>query len=405
MSCKPIAIFVESNTTGTGADFLTCARKQGLAPVLLTDAPGRYAFLSGLTGIEAHLCDTSSTAAITATIDTLASRAPIALIMSTSDYFVVVAAQQAQRLGLPGPDPAAVALCRDKARQAVALCAAGVGVPSRSVIVSDIAEVARAVAHVGLPAVIKPVSGTGSIGVSLARTETEVIAALQQLFAVTVNARGQAVDSRALLMSYVKGDEFSVEVLDGAIIGVTKKHLGALPHFVEIGHDFPAPISPILRQRVVRIATRAITAVGLARGPAHVELRVTPETEIIIEVNPRLAGGSIPNLIRHAIGVDPVLAVLASARGGRSNLAPAKQAYGSLRFIVPRTDGLFQPSVALHALATQFRLAEATLYHPMPIDFRRGNDFRDRLGHVIAVDADPAAATKRAEDAVALCQA
>ena len=352
-----------------------------------------------------RICDTSSEPAVTASLDAIAASAPITLVLSTSDYYLHMAALQADRLALAGPHPDAIALCRDKARQAEALFAAGVGVPPRSITVSTLADAPRAIVQVGLPAVIKPISGTGSIGVSLAENEAEVITALEALLTVTFNPRGQAVAPRALLMSYVQGDEFSVEILDDTVIGVTKKHLGALPHFVEIGHDFPAPIAAGLRERIEREAIRAIRALGLARGPAHVELRVTPNAVIIIEVNPRLAGGSIPSLIRHAIGLDPVAAVLESARRGGHRVVPAKMLHGSLRFIVPRVDGHFHPSCGLAETINRFALDEAVLYRPLPVDFRRTNDFRDRLGHVIAVDADPIAAARRADAAVDLvCQ-
>lgn len=393
------AVFIESNSSGSGADFILRARELGLLPVFITSQPERYTFLCGSPDLKLRKCDTSSEAAVTAVVDEIAAAMPIELLTTSSDLYLYTAALQARRLGLAGPDPGAIAVCRDKAHQAAALRSAGIRVPSSATIGAD-CDILKAIRQVGLPAVAKPISGTGSIGVTLVGSEIDAIQALRNLLDTTTDVRGRPVQSGALLMSYIAGDEFSVEVLDSRVLGVTRKHLGALPYFVEIGHDAPAILSPQLRGQIVHQALRAIEVLGHRRGPAHVELRAHQGSVTIIEVNPRLAGGSIPSLFRHATGFDPVLAVLHSLLG-RPIASPTACAHGSIRFIVPEREGAFDLLHNHERLLHKFGLAELTFYRALPTNFKRCNDFRDRIGHVIAVDDDPAAATRRAETAVA----
>ncbi|WFU39919.1 ATP-grasp domain-containing protein [Bradyrhizobium sp. CB82] len=308
------AIFIESNTSGSGADFILRAQELGLVTVFVTASPERYSFLHGSPELDLRICDTSSDVAISAVVDDVAAVMPIELLTTSSDLYLHAAALQARRLGLIGPDPDAIALCRDKARQAAALREGGVGVPYSAVVGAD-CDIRNAITRIGLPAVVKPISGTGSVGVTLVETETDAIQALRNLLGTTTDVRGRPIQSGALIMSYIAGDEFSVEILDSRVIGVTRKHLGNLPHFVEIGHDAPAMMSPQLRAQIVCEALRAIAVLRHARGPAHVELRVHQGSITIIEVNPRLAGGSIPTLFRHATGFDLVLAFLCSLLG------------------------------------------------------------------------------------------
>ncbi len=396
------AIFIESNSSGSGGDFILRARELGLLPVFVTAAPERYDFLRGNPELDLRACDTSSEAAVAAVVDDVAAVMPIELLTTSSDLYLHTAALQARRLGLSGPDPDAIALCRNKARQADALRAAGIRVPNSATVDAD-CDIRKAIMRVGLPAVAKPINGTGSVGVNLVATETDAIQALRNLLGTTTDVRGRPMQSGGLLMSYIAGDEFSVEILDRQIIGVTRKHLGALPHFVEIGHDAPAVTSPQLRAQIVGEAVRAVEVLGHVRGPAHVELRARPGCVTIIEVNPRLAGGSIPSLFRHATGFDPVLAVLRSLLGLPS-ARPTADAHGSIRFIVPQREGPFDLPQNGEHLIDRFGLAEFALYRILPIEFRRCNDFRDRIGHVIAVDDDPAAAARRAEAAVSFIQ-
>ncbi|MFK4529266.1 biotin carboxylase [Bradyrhizobium japonicum] len=393
------AIFIESNSSGSGADFIRCARELGLQPIFVTADPERYDFLQASSDLDVRTCDTSSEAAITAIVDEVAAAMPIELLTTSSDLYLYTAALQAKRLGLVGPDPDAIALCRNKARQASALRTAGIGVPHSATVGAD-CDIPNAIARIGLPAVVKPISGTGSFGVSLVKTEADAIEALSNLLGTATDVRGRPIKARALLMSYIEGDEFSVEILDNRIIGVTRKHLGALPYFVEIGHDAPAVMSPQLQAQIVYQALNAIKVLGHARGPAHVELRVHRGSISIIEVNPRLAGGSIPSLFRHATGFDPVLATLHSLLGMPS-ATPTARAHGSIRFILPKREGRFDIPRNREGFVDRFRLAEFALYRALPTNFRRRNDFRDRIGHVIAVDENPVAAARRAEAAIA----
>ncbi|MES5486061.1 ATP-grasp domain-containing protein [Bradyrhizobium sp. INPA03-11B] len=393
------AIFIESNTSGSGAEFILRAQELGLRPVFVTASPERYAFLQGSPDLDLRTCDTTSEAAIAAVVDDVAATMSITLLTTSSDLYLYAAALQARRLGLAGPDPDAIALCRDKVRQAAALRAADARVPF-SVKVDVDCDIRDAITQVGLPAVAKPISGTGSVGVTLVETENDAIQALRSLLRTRTDVNGRPTQSGALLMPYIAGNEYSVEILDGQIIGLTRKYLGALPYFVEIGHDVPAIMSPQLRVQLVHAALHAVEVLGHVRGPAHVELRAHQGCVTIIEVNPRLAGGSIPSLFRHATGFDPVLAVLRSLLG-TTFATPIGGAHGSIRFIVPEREGPFRVPRNHERLVDRLGLAELTLYHTLPIEFRRRNDFRDRIGHVIAVDADPAAAARRAEAAVA----
>lgn len=392
----PTAIFIEMNTTGSGEEFAACAKQLGLAPVVLTADPVRYHLLSADGGVRFHRCDTSSAAELERCCGELSKQREIRLVTSSSDHFLKAAADLARRLGLDGPSPEAIDLCRDKARQVEALARAGVAVPPRAIAVSSVEEASRAVEVVGLPAVIKPVVGTGSIGVRLVETMEEALATLAHLLDQRTNERGQPVEPRCLVMAYVEGQEFSVEFIDGQAIGVTRKHLGPLPFFVELGHTFPAPVGAVLTRNLEAAARRALEVVGHMRGAAHVELRANADGFFIIEINPRLAGGQIPRLIRRATGFDPVRAVITSVLNGRAEISVPQALYGCLRFIVPARDGTIEQFRGLDDAAQRFGLTDIVIYRRLPTQFQRVNDFRDRIGFVIATDENPEEAERRA---------
>jgi biotin carboxylase len=415
----PALALVESNTTGTGPLFARAAAGLGCRPVLLTADPGRYPFASR-DRLEVLRVDTSDREALLAACRRLAAAGGLAGVTSSSEYFVATAALLAERLRLAAPAPQAVARCRDKGHQRRRLRAAGLAVPDFR-LVRSAAAAAAAAAGLGLPVVVKPVSGTGSMGVRLCATAGEVAAAALDILRCRANERGQRLPRRVLVEKPALGAEYSVETFGLEIVGITRKHLGELPSFVEIGHDFPAPLPPEQEGALEATAVAALAALGLGWGAAHVEVRVTAGGPQVIEVNPRLAGGFIPELVRLAYGVDLVAQVVALAAGLPPRLARQAERGAAIRFLLtpadapPRGTSPTPPAaptpsplppaarlvrvVGLAAARRRAGVVDVALYHPLGTAVSRHGDFRDRLGHVIAGASTTGRAARAAEQA------
>ncbi|HEX8095920.1 ATP-grasp domain-containing protein, partial [Jatrophihabitans sp.] len=321
---------VESNTTGSGRQFCARARERGLRPVVLAADPARYPYLLD-DGLHCELLDTGDLEQVVQVCRSLRGR--LAAVTTSSDHFTVLAAQAAARLGLPGPDPEAVRRCRLKDRQRAALAAGGVRIPAYGR-AGDVASAIRLAGTIGLPVVVKPVTGSGSVGVLMCATLNEVADHAGALLASATDERGAAVPRSVLVEELVRGEEFSVETFGRQVVAVVAKRLGRPPHFVETGHDVPAVLSEADRAALGTLALRALQALGLGFGAAHTEARLTGRGPVVIEVNPRLAGGMIPDLVQLATGMDLVSAVVASAVGEPVSLSPDRYRHASIRFIL-----------------------------------------------------------------------
>jgi biotin carboxylase len=110
----------------------------------------------------------------------------------------------------------------------------------------------------------------------------------------------------------------SVEVLvsDGTVsaLGATGRHPLVEP-FREAGLFFPAEISGTLYDELVEMATAAVRALDIRNGALHVELKVTDAGPVVIEINPRPGGSALPDLLRHALGIDVFQAAMRIAVG------------------------------------------------------------------------------------------
>jgi biotin carboxylase len=372
----PWFLLLESNTTGTGRDFAVAARRHGLVPVLLARDPDHYPYAAEL-GLDTRVIDTTDPAAVEA----VARRLRPAGITTSSEYFVETAARVAGRLGLPGPDPAAVARCRDKAAQRRHASAAGLPTP-------DFAEcrtadgVRAAAARIGGPVVVKPVRGSGSVGVRRCADPEDAAGWAARLLAGT---------DRVLVERALDGPEFSVEILHGEPVGITRKHLGAEPYFVELGHDFPAPLPAATAARLRAAATDAVRTTGLGRGPAHVELRLPPgQPPHVVEINPRLAGGLIPRLVLLATGRDLVDEVVAAAAGLSTRDTAGGTGSASIRFLVPERAGEVDAVAGIDDAAAAAGVVDVACRLAAGATATLDHSFTDRKGHVIAVTPDAA---------------
>ncbi|WP_327382000.1 MULTISPECIES: pyridoxal-phosphate dependent enzyme [unclassified Streptomyces] len=385
-------LFVESNTTGTGMLALDRARELGTVPVLLTGDPDRYRGLAD-TGAEVVRCDTNSDAALRAAVQERFRREEIAGVTTTSDFYVPAAARIAQWLGLPGNPPDAVAVCRDKSALRERMRAAGVRQP-RYALVHEPAGAAEAVARTGLPCVVKPADDSGSTNVLLCADEAKARAQIEKILAIDTNVRGMPTARTVLVEEYLDAPEYSVEMFSGegqtVCVGITAKSVTATPHFVEHRHLFPAPLPAATAQQITETVTAALDAAGIRLGATHTEVKLTADGPALIEINPRPAGGMIPELIRLATGVDLLGEQLRAALGLPPHLKAEGAGHAGIQFVLADADGIL---TATHGTreAAAVEGVESVLVTAAPgTPVRRPRSASDRLGHVIARHPEPA---------------
>ena len=217
-------------------------------------------------------------------------------VVSFLDRGLLPAARLSEHLGLPGNPVLPVENSLDKLRFRQAtfkLCPA------------DIAELrgdkeaVEFFAGVGAPIVIKPRFGSGSRGVSYVDN-----AAAARMAYAHASCLG---DGYVIAERFVDGPEYSVESfsMEGAhqILGITRKISSGPPHFVELGHDFPAPLSAADGERLGRMTLQMLDCLGHQQGPAHTEARLTPDGVFLIETQSRHGGDQIWEMVKLVTGI------------------------------------------------------------------------------------------------------
>ncbi|WP_197995983.1 ATP-grasp domain-containing protein [Streptomyces buecherae] len=243
-------------------------------------------------------------------------------VLSTLSYGAQAAADLAARIGARGTSPAGTLAARDKGECRRILRAREV--PSVGCrVVTDAAEALEAAKTIGYPVIVKPVLGIGKAVTSIAHDPS----AVRAHFAAAVTARdgltegmARQLDERYLVEELVPGDLYSVEVAASGgclvpLVWASRKVSQENP-VLELGCTVPSGLSTADEAALGRYAVEVCRALGLDLGIFHVEVMHTPSSFRLIEVNPRLTGGSLPDTISAVAGVD-IFALLVDLFLGR----------------------------------------------------------------------------------------
>ncbi|MEU8180073.1 siderophore biosynthesis protein [Micromonospora sp. NPDC049044] len=264
--------------------FLPAAAALGLSATVLTDRPTEWP-----ADVPVTRCAVRDATAVVAAA---APNPPMALL-SNSDHLQEATAIAARELGLPGKDPEAARLCKDKAAARRAIAAAGLDLV-RTVTV-DPAAAPRV--PVGMfPAVVKPREGVASEDAYLVADHAELVARVAEI-------RSRRPDVALVVEEYLDGELRTFETLgDGtglASLGGWRTGLGPPPTFTEESLSW----SPPTESASTRLRA-CLAALGVGFGACHTEYVVTGDGRVrLIEVNYRLIGDRMDLILADLLGV------------------------------------------------------------------------------------------------------
>lgn len=410
MSTEPgVLAVVESQLSNFGLTPLRAAHELGFHTVLVSNDPDRYRVVGIAEEVFAkHIdrivrADTNSVEAVVEALEPFHAEGRLRGVLTVTDYNIPVVAEVAARFGLPGLSPRAARTCRDKLLMRYACAEAGVAAPGFHQATSE-QEALDAADRFGYPCVVKPMTESASIGVALCRTPDEVLAAYRGISSVPTDFRGQPRRPGALVEEYLLGFEVSVESVlvngERRVLGVTDKALGAHPHFVEMGDTFPSMLSAPVREQCTELACRALEAVGHDFGAAHVEVKMTAEGPYIVEVNGRMPGAEITQLIREATGIYLQREVIRLHTGQSADLTPTRDRAAASRYLAARTSGTLTGIGGADLARRVPGVVDVDLEVGPGDQVRPAESNLDLLGYVVAVGDTTGDAVRRAEAAL-----
>ena len=244
------------------------------------------------------------------------------------------------------------------------------------------------------PCIIKPLDNAGSRGVILVKKEEDLLNSFDYSAG---NSRGAGV----IIEEYMQGNEVSVEIMvtDGEvnIITITDKLTTGAPYFVEMGHSQPSRLPIDVQNDIKDVATKAVKAIGINNGPAHVEIMATAKGAKMVELGARLGGGCITtHLVPLSTGVDMVEGNIKCSFGVKPDVTPKFQKGSAIRHFNVE-DGTIKSISGVEEAEKIPGVMEISFVKGVGDTVQGLKNSSDRVGYVITQAED-------AEKAVEICE-
>lgn len=234
---------------------------------------------------------------------------------------------------------------------------------------------------IAYPCIMKPIDSAGSRGVNIISSANE----LKEKYAKSAN---ESRTGGVIVEEYLIGKEVSVEIMvvdsNIHILQITDKITTGEPHFVEMGHTQPSRLEKNEIESIKKLARRAVEAVGITIGPAHVEIMVTDRGPKMIELGARMGGDCITtHLVPLSTGIDMVEATIKLACGEKIKIIPKFNKGAAIRY-VEQKKGVLREYKNIDKIKRIFGVKEVVqVKHPgdMIEDIKNSSD---RIAFVIA---------------------
>jgi biotin carboxylase len=255
-------------------------------------------------------------------------------VVSMAEVGVRAAASISYRLGLPSISEEAAANATSKA----AMRRLWKQIEAYSIpfdVVSTADEAEKAVKFLGrFPLIFKP---DRSFGGSRGVTRVDGLNQVSRAFGAAQTAG--LPNSKVVIEHWVEGSEHSCEVLiwqgKTSVLCIGQKVKSLLPYRVDVSVQYPARLSYIQEKAVFQMCHKAVSALGLKQGAAHVEFAYTDHGPVLFELGARCGGGHTPQIASHVSGVDEFLQACRMACGiPPSQFMPSQQRGADYRFLI-----------------------------------------------------------------------
>lgn len=225
----------------------------------------------------------------------------------------------------------------------------------RSHVVTSPADVLELVDEIKYPFVLKPANGVGSSLVRVIKNESELFSffenSLEEYNNINQAYRSDVDITKMLMEEYISGELYSVEIAmrgnEFYRLMVSERKRDNVNEAIELGTTMPANLSAEMMGKCFGYVEDILRAVDLGIGIFHVEIIICNNEPVLVEINPRIMGASLPTLYEKATGNNLYDLLVRLFLGKEISLQTHKiPRYVTSRVICPVTDAIISESLS-----------------------------------------------------------
>ncbi|OOR16623.1 ATP-grasp domain-containing protein [Bacillus cereus] len=190
--------------------------------------------------------------------------------------------------------------------------------------------------EMNFPLIVKSPKSTGSKDVLLVKNKDQLILSIQSLLKKLPN-------EEILLEEYIDGPQYLVEILvqDGKvhIIAVIEQEITLFERFIVTGYSLLGQVDKRLYNSLFNAVNSVIQAFNMKNGACHLELRRINDVWKLIEINPRISGGAMNDIIEIGHGINLVQETIQLMLGNKPSLNKKHYKYVYAHYLTVKFKG------------------------------------------------------------------
>lgn len=189
------------------------------------------------------------------------------------------------------------------------------------------------------PLIVKSPKSTGSKDVLLATDADQLNNHLKAL-------RSKNPYETIMIEEYLEGPQYLVEAVvyqrQSHVIGIIEQEITQGKRFIITGYGVLVKAPVDIQAGIEEVLQSIVKAFDIENGALHLELRLTKNGWKLIEINPRISGGAMNNMLHAALGFSLVEETLKLLLGEEPNLKPRHKKFVYTKYVIVESKGILE---------------------------------------------------------------
>ena len=189
------------------------------------------------------------------------------------------------------------------------------------------------------PLIVKSPKSTGSKDVLFATNKDQLDTHLTFL-------QNKNPGETIMIEEYIDGPQYLVEALvyksQVHTIGIIEQEITQGKRFIITGYGVLAEVPPHIQKGIEEVLHSIVDVFDIENGTLHLELRLTDNGWKLIEINPRISGGAMNNMLHAAFGFSYVEETLKLFLGEQPNINPRHNKFVFTKYVIVESKGVLE---------------------------------------------------------------
>ncbi|WHY85500.1 ATP-grasp domain-containing protein [Neobacillus novalis] len=391
-------VFIGTNKSGSSREAIKAAEQLGYFTVVFTNNEKQLQQRAEYTDVhEMIFIDTNDQSKMKEEISNLLTRGlDIKTIVSFIDSYVHIASVLCDEFCQSYTSAKAIKIMEDKEETRVYLQNQPYTPKFLVIKPGESVSLEKMSSQIDFPVMVKSPKSTGSKDVVLAADQEQLEKHIRRF-------QERNPEESIIVEEYIDGNQYLVEALvynnKIHMIGVIEQEITKGKRFIITGYGVLAKVPYYIKAGIEAVLNSIVSEFSIKNGALHLELRHTKNGWKLIEINPRISGGAMNQMLHAAFGFSLVEETLQLYLGEQPSVKPRYKHYVFTQYLIVSKKGELEKVTGKNRASKSPGVVEVYVKPKKGTKLIPPLSMGHRYAYVIAKGASLVEAKKLAKDA------